>query len=172
MEKEYQILSYIQQQEDATQRAIAKETGIGLGHVNLLLKRLAKKGYVKIERLSAKSLRYMLTPQGLKEKTRRTYQYIKSSYSLISRVTLTVNELARTAQDQGISTIYLYGPQDEVYEIAKLALQPQKGLQYSQISDGALPAGTPDALVLVWRTEEEERLTSAHRAVNILEELA
>ncbi|HHT45933.1 MAG TPA: winged helix-turn-helix transcriptional regulator, partial [Firmicutes bacterium] len=69
MEKEHLILSYIQQQEDVTQRDIARNTGMGLGTVNILLKKMIKKGLVKIERLNARSLRYMLTPKGLKEKT-------------------------------------------------------------------------------------------------------
>ena len=171
MEKEYQILSYIQQQENATQRDISNETGIGLGHVNLLLKKMVKKGYVKIERLSAKSLRYILTPQGLKEKTQRTYNYIKRSYSHISKVTLAVNELAKTAQNQGVGTVYLYGPRDEVYEISKLALQQQKGIKYNHISEEKLPVSAEDALVLVWRMEEEEKLSGSNRVINILKEL-
>jgi len=171
MEKEWQILSYIQRQENATQRDIARETGIGLGHVNLLLKKMAKKGFVKIERLNARSLRYILTPRGLKEKTERTYSYIKRSYQQINRVSVAVNELVKKAEAQNAGSLYLFGPFDEVCEIIKLALQQQGKVQYVCVGPEERPPLEDGSLVLVWRTEEEEKLPAAYRTVNLLKEL-
>ena len=62
-----------------TQRHLAKKHGLALGLTNLLLRRLVKKGYVKIVNLQRNRLGYLLTPTGLTEKVRLTYEYIEYS---------------------------------------------------------------------------------------------
>ena len=171
MEKEYQILSYIQQQENATQRDIARETGMGLGTVNLLLKKMIKTGLVKIERLSARSLRYILTPQGFKEKADRTLSYIKRSYDHILNVTRAVEDILRSDDLQKAGIVFLYGPRNEIYEIIILALQKQAGMNHKLIGAGELASITDNDVVLVWNLEEEERLAGRFRIVNVLHKL-
>ncbi len=76
MEHEYQVLTHLQENETTTQRKISKRTGLSLGAVNLLLKKMGRKGLIKIERLNARTVRYILTPKGIQEKSRLTYRYI------------------------------------------------------------------------------------------------
>ena len=171
MEKEHQILSYIEQQENATQRDIARETGMALGSVNLLLKKMIKTGLVKTQRLNARSIRYMLTPRGLKEKTEKTYKYIKRSYDHITSVSHTVGDILQSADVQKAAVLYLYGPRNEIYEIVKMALHQQKGLEYRYVGDGDPPGDDADGVVLVWRLEEEERLDGKQKVINVLKEL-
>lgn len=80
--KEFSILSYIEQNSDATQRQLSEHVGVSLGGmINILLKRLVKKGLVKIERLQPNSVKYFLTPpQGIASKLERTYGYIVRTY--------------------------------------------------------------------------------------------
>ena len=92
MENEYQVLSHLQDNESTTQRGIAKRTGLSLGAVNILLKKMAKKGLVKIEGLNARTMRYILTPRGMQEKTRQTYRFIKSSYRQILNIIRSVKD--------------------------------------------------------------------------------
>jgi DNA-binding MarR family transcriptional regulator len=70
MEVEYQVLTHLQENEQTTQRNISQRTGLSLGAVNILLKKMARKGLIKIEKLNTRTIRYILTPQGMKEKTR------------------------------------------------------------------------------------------------------
>ena len=171
MEKEHKILTYIQHKDNATQRDIATHTGIGLGTVNLLLKKMIKTGLVKIERLNAKSLRYILTPKGLKEKTQRTYNYIKHSYNHITTVTQAVEALLKSSDFQKSQKVYLYGPKNEMYQIINLALQKQKGIKYTHITDKEPPPTTTSDIILIWRLEEEESLSNNHKTINILSKL-
>ncbi len=76
MEKEYEVLSHLGKEKEVTQRKIASGTGLSLGSVNILLKKMVKKGLVKIERLNTRTIRYILTPRGMKEKARITYQIL------------------------------------------------------------------------------------------------
>jgi len=168
MEKEYQILSYLQGCEDTSQRQIAGGTGLSLGTVNLLLKRMIRKGLVKIERLNARSLRYILTPKGMAEKTRLTYSYIRHSYAYIVKVSRAVERVALAARERGGNTLYLYGPRNEVLEIAESALRDGK-FDYTYAADnGALPPAGENHLVIVWDLEDEEELGGDYEVVNIL----
>src|SRR5437016_14482533 len=74
-ERELEILRAIGEGAPLTQRALAERLGVALGLTNLYLKRLAKKGYIKIAEFpkkpaARKRLRYVLTPTGIREKTR------------------------------------------------------------------------------------------------------
>ena len=84
-DKEYMILSQIESNPDATQRDISRHTGLSLGSVNLLLKKMAKEGLIKIETIPAHRVAYMLTPKGMVEKANKTVSYIKRHYNAITQ---------------------------------------------------------------------------------------
>jgi len=117
MENEYLILNSIEKNENATQRDIARSTGMSLGSVNVLIKRLMKKGLLKIERLNPRTIRYILTPQGLKEKAERTYRYILSSYNQINRINTSIDNLLQRRAHEEIKQVILFGIKDEIYEL-------------------------------------------------------
>ena len=75
------LLSELDRNGGATQRNLATKLGVALGLTNLYLKRLARKGYIKITTIPRSRIRYLLTPQGFAEKSRLTYQYMQYSLS-------------------------------------------------------------------------------------------
>src|SRR5438093_7239208 len=86
-ERELEILTAIEEGVPLTQRALAQRLGVALGLTNLYLKRLAKKGYIKIAEFrkkpaARKRLRYVLTPTGIREKTRLTYEHVAYALNL------------------------------------------------------------------------------------------
>ena len=95
MEQEYQVLNHLQENETTTQRHISTTTGLSLGAVNLLLKKMARKGFIKVERLNSRTMRYILTPKGIKEKTRLTYNFVRRSYHHILNITSAVETLLK-----------------------------------------------------------------------------
>src|SRR4029079_9924098 len=70
--------------EDATisQRSLAARIGIALGLTNLYVKRLVRKGYLKCTSVRSNRLSYLITPAGLAEKTRLTYEFMEYSLRL------------------------------------------------------------------------------------------
>ena len=100
---------------------------MALGLTNLYIKRLARKGFIKItdfphKPAARKRLRYLLTPKGLAEKSRLTYEHMAYSLSLYRRARQTLREsLSRLSQD-GLKRIALYGT-GEAAELAYLTLK-------------------------------------------------
>lgn len=126
MENEFQILSNLLRNDNATQRELAKNTGLSLGNVNILIKRLVKKGLLKIERLNPKTIRYILTQQGMKEKARATYNYISSSYKYINLLNSEIDSLIKCRLLKEAVEVILFGSQDEIYNLLSIKLEQSK----------------------------------------------
>lgn len=77
----FNILRKIQNNPNSTQRELAKELGFSLGKLNYCLKALQKKGLIKIENFKKNPNKmnyfYILTPQGIAEKTKLTINFMK-----------------------------------------------------------------------------------------------
>jgi DNA-binding MarR family transcriptional regulator len=123
-----QILQAIASGTPITQRSLARRMGVALGLTNLLLRRLAAKGYVKVSRMGTRHVRYLMTASGweaLALETRRslentvhlytqTREQIRTSLSLVSKNV--------TPDALGKKRIVFYGAGD-VAEIAYISLQ-------------------------------------------------
>jgi DNA-binding MarR family transcriptional regulator len=122
-----EILTAIEEGRPLSQRALAERLGIALGLVNLYLRRLSRKGYVKITEFPAKPaarkrLNYLLTPKGLTEKSRLAYQHMLYSLNLFRRTRETLRGSLVLLVAQGMKRVALYGP-GEAAELAYLTLK-------------------------------------------------
>jgi DNA-binding MarR family transcriptional regulator len=122
-----EILNAIDEGRPLSQRALAERMGIALGLVNLYLRRMSRKGYVKIAEFPAKPaarkrLQYLLTPKGLSEKSRLAYQHMIYSLNLFRRTRETLRGALALLVGQGMKRIALYGP-GEAAELAYLTLK-------------------------------------------------
>ena len=125
MTAEERVLNVIQGNQPMTQRMLANQTGMSLGNINLLIKRLVEKGLVKIEHLNTRTLRYILTPKGMAEKARLAYAFFRISCRYILSIeTVLVQSILREQPD----VILLFGEDDEVKRILINRLQ---GMQVS-----------------------------------------
>ncbi len=125
--RELEILSAIDDGHALSQRVLAERLGVALGLTNLYLKRLVRKGYVKITEfprkpLARKRLRYLLTPKGIAEKTRLTYEYVGRSLSLYRLARETLRDALSHLPQNGLKRIALYGT-GEAAELAYLTLK-------------------------------------------------
>ena len=77
----FNILRKIQKKPNSTQRELAGELGFSLGKLNYCLKALQQKGLVKIENFKKNPNKinyfYVLTPDGIAEKTKLTINFMK-----------------------------------------------------------------------------------------------
>jgi DNA-binding MarR family transcriptional regulator len=78
----YKILTDIDTGRPVSQRSLSKELGVALGLVNLLVRRLVSKGYIKVTTIPAARVRYCLTPRGMAEKARMSRAYLENTLRL------------------------------------------------------------------------------------------
>ena len=77
----FEILRQIVKKPDTTQRDIARDLNLSLGKVNYCVKALKEKGFIKINNFKKNPNKinyiYILTPKGIKEKTKLTVNFMK-----------------------------------------------------------------------------------------------
>jgi EPS-associated MarR family transcriptional regulator len=77
----FNVLRKIRSKPKSTQRELAEELGFSLGKLNYCLKALMKKGLVKMDNFEKNPNKinyiYILTPKGIREKTKLTLNFMK-----------------------------------------------------------------------------------------------
>ena len=126
-QRDLEILTAIGEGRPLTQRDLSQRLGVALGLTNLYLKRLARKGLIKISEFPRKPgpgqrLRYVLTGKGFSEKTRLSYAYIVHSLDLYRRARQALRERLSQLSDGGVKRVALYGT-GEAAELAYLTLR-------------------------------------------------
>jgi DNA-binding MarR family transcriptional regulator len=92
-----------------TQRDIARSSGLSLGMTNALLKRLAERGWIKLTRISTRTIRYALNPEGMAEIARRSAAYFRRSARNADVYRERLESFALDELRKGIGTIVLVG---------------------------------------------------------------
>ena len=96
---DYQLLRQIDNQENTSQRALAKRMGISVGKVNYCLKAVIERGWVKVNnfrRADQKlSYAYLLTPAGVSAKLRLTRAFLARKEREFERLQTEIAELRR-----------------------------------------------------------------------------
>ena len=121
-DKEYLILSRIDEDEQMSQRELARTTGLSLGTVNLLLKKMVREGLIKMDSIPANRVVYMLTPQGMVEKAKKTVRYVRRHYEAIHEMRERIRQTLEKLLTQWES-IYLLVSDDEMGQLVRLAVQ-------------------------------------------------
>ena len=78
---QFNLLRKVQKKPNSTQRELAKDLGFSLGKLNYLLKELQLKGLLKINNFKKNPNKfdylYILTPKGISQKTKLTFNFMK-----------------------------------------------------------------------------------------------
>ena len=138
-QRDLAILSEIEAAPHVTQRSLAGKLGIALGLTNLYLKRLARKGYIKVTTIPRHRVKYLLTPQGFAEKTRLTYEYMQYSFTLFRHSRQFLREQFTALAEAGRKRVVFVGV-GEAAELADLTLR-ELGLDLVAVADDTA-AGT------------------------------
>jgi hypothetical protein len=97
-----------------------------------------------------------LTPEGIKEKTQKTIDYIKRSYQAISELQIKVEDLARKHISEG-RDIYILKEDDEIFSIVIDTLN-NMGVKYKIINGIDKIKNKDKQVVFYWDTNIDNRL--------------
>ena len=120
-QRDLQLLSEVENNAAVTQRSLAKTLGVAVGLTNLYIKRLIRKGHIKITTIPRNRLKYLVTPRGMAEKSRLTYQYMQYSLSYYRKMRQRLHQVFLTLSNEGAKRIVIYGT-GELAELAYLTL--------------------------------------------------
>lgn len=151
VERDLRILEHIERDPNVTQATLAAHLGVAVGSVNWYLKRLINKGYIKVKRLQRKRLRYLITPKGVAEKARLTYEYMSFSLRVYRDLRAEAQQLLDEVQAAGFNEVRIDGDGDAA-EICRLTCL-ERGIKVASASQmDSLPVLRVDGtgLALEW----------------------
>src|SRR6267378_6706024 len=130
--RDLRLLEAVEQDSRITQRSLASKLGIALGLTNIYLKRLVRKGYIKCVNVQSNRITYLITPRGIAEKARLTYEFMDYSLHLYGDVRRHLRVVLQecAAADRRVA---IYG-RGEAAELAYLSLK-ECGLEPVAIFD-------------------------------------
>ena len=99
----YYLLKELEKEEKQAQSELAKVLGFSLGKLNFVLKSLIVKGLVKMENFTHSEqkiqYRYILPPDGIKEKIQVTAPFIERKQAEYERILQEIDEARQTMQN-------------------------------------------------------------------------
>jgi DNA-binding MarR family transcriptional regulator len=112
-EHELDLLEYIAQGADRIrQRDLAQIAGLSLGMTNAIVKRLAQKGWLSIQKVNNRNIRYAVSPAGIEQIARRSYRYFKRTIKNIVYYREAIEGLVREVKLRGYRGFILVGSSD------------------------------------------------------------
>jgi DNA-binding MarR family transcriptional regulator len=120
--RELRLLEEVDATADLSQRTLAGNVGIALGVVNVLVKSMVKRGYIRATRLSWKRWAYFLTPAGVSRKVQLTANYIDRFMDHYRRVRVLVRNTVDLESIEAHHVVAIYGA-TELGELIYLVLK-------------------------------------------------
>ncbi len=120
--RDLRLLEELEKNPIVSQRELSHKFGIALGVTNACLKRMARKGWIRIRDLNPRKIGYYLTPKGFVEKSRLTIHLISFRVQHYSELKKVIANRLLEMQRDGRQRVVFYGVSDEM-EVAFVTLQ-------------------------------------------------
>lgn len=120
--RELNLLQELEKNPVISQRELSNKFGIALGVTNACLKRMARRGWIRMMNLDHHKIGYFLTPKGFAEKSKLTLHLISWTVRHYSTLKDIIGERLLEMQNHGVERIVFYGVSDEM-EVAYITLQ-------------------------------------------------
>ena len=121
-EKEFSLIQEISKSPTRTQRDLSNSIGLSLGMTNLLIKRLARKGLIKVKQLDWNKTQYLLTLKGVMEKAKKSYNYTRYTIRIFRQIEENIELAMRREYQSGVRNFTVVA-QDEIMDLVRDTLQ-------------------------------------------------
>jgi DNA-binding Lrp family transcriptional regulator len=111
-EKELEALQTIHKDAHVRQRDLARIIGASLGMTNAIIKRLVKKGWLKIKKINNRKIVYAVSTDGLDAIMRRSYRFFKRTVKNVVFYKEAIVKLIEEIKDRGYDGLILIGKSD------------------------------------------------------------
>ena len=170
-EREFELVNIIGALIDANQRDLSRHMDLSLGSINMLLRRLISKGYIRIEQLNQKKVKYILTPKGFAEKMQKSIKYTLKTLNSISLIKERLKKVVSECYNQGERNFFILGESD-LAVLVETALEetPFKDYTVSRIKE--IPPTKLKGILFLCKEDVDPRPHNADNCVDLINELA
>ena len=119
---ELKILEHVEATPLLNNRMLAAKLGCSIKLAHDLLTKMVDKGCLHVKKIHARRWDYFLTPQGIAEKARLTYEFLEFSMHFYQDARKKSSQLCRNFAESGLSKVALLGS-GELAEIVYLGIK-------------------------------------------------
>ena len=120
--RDLQFLEEIEHNPKVSQRELSNKFGTALGVTNACIKRMARRGLIKLKGIPPRRIAYYLTPKGFTEKTKLTLSFFSYNIHHYAEMKKEISKKLIEMQNSGVKRVAFYGVSDEM-EVAYITLQ-------------------------------------------------
>jgi DNA-binding MarR family transcriptional regulator len=120
--RDLQFLEELEKTPNLSQRELSNKFGIALGVTNACLKRMARRGWIRLRKVPPRRIGYYLTPKGFAEKAKLTVTFLSYNIHHYSWLKAMIGAKFLEMVSQGVKRVVFYGVSDEM-EVAYVTLQ-------------------------------------------------
>jgi DNA-binding MarR family transcriptional regulator len=131
--RDLQFLEEIEQNPKVSQRELSNKFGIALGVTNACIKRMARRGLIRLKGFPPRRIAYYLTPKGFSEKSKLMLHFLSYNIQHYAEMKKLISKKLLEMQQTGIKRVAFFGVSDEM-EIAYITLQGS-GMKLVGIAD-------------------------------------
>ncbi len=159
---QFEILKHVEQTPQLNNRLAARKLGVSVKLAHATLRKMVTRGLLHVKKEHSRRWDYFLTPTGISEKTRLTYEFLDFSFQFYHEARKRSAQLCRDLSERGIKQVAFLGA-GELAEIVYLGVVEWK-LQVTGVFDhdkagttfmslpvsplAALPSSTAEATIV------------------------
>ena len=118
---DYNILKTIESDSTVSQRRLSSQMELNVASVNFALKRLIRKGFIRMVGINPRRIQYFITPEGLREKTQLAYSFFGRNLHFYKEIRSDIESRIVKATNGKDAEIAIYGV-GELSEITYMAV--------------------------------------------------
>ena len=119
--RDLQLMEEIEKNPKISQRELSNKFGIALGVTNACIKKMARRGLIKLKGIPPRRIAYYLTPKGFAEKANLTLRFFSYNIRHYSEMKKQISKKLTEMQESGVKRIVFCGVSDEM-EVAYITL--------------------------------------------------
>jgi DNA-binding MarR family transcriptional regulator len=120
--RDLQLLEEIEQNPKVSQRELSNKFGIALGVTNACIKRMARRGLIRLKGIPPRRIAYYITPKGFAEKANLALRFFSYNIRHYAEMKKQISKKLIEMENTGVKRVVFYGVSDEM-EIAYVILQ-------------------------------------------------
>ena len=109
---EFKIFEHVESTPLLTNRMVAKKLGCSVKLAHELLGKMVDRGCLHIKKVHSRRWDYFLTPKGISEKVRLTYEFLQFSMQFYKEARKKSSQLCRNFAESGVKQVALLGAGD------------------------------------------------------------
>ena len=170
-EREFELINIIGPKLGSNQRELSRQMDLSLGMVNMLIRRLISKGYIRMSQLNKRKVEYILTPKGFTEKMRKSVKYTLKTINSISRIHNRLREFLSELIKAGEKNFTIVGYSDFAMLVERVIREiGGHDCVVTHVED--VPKDMAKGILLICREKIEVDSILSVKSFNLIEELA